>query len=222
MATRPWIDWTDGRALGDEQARAGGSHLSAPPVGPIQRRGRLTSLPHPLSEQVFSPYRRPMVKVDNGLIRQLVSWPSPRLARRVQRGAMSASPQAASGSRSGLDVLVVDDDEAVRSTSAVLLRSSGYTVAVASDGDVALRLLERQSVGVVLLDLQMPRRSGLSVLEEIDAPQAVVIVSAHSLDEATRARVGAKVVTYLEKPVPPERLLRTVASTLGRSRVSGN
>ena len=135
---------------------------------------------------------------------------------------MSASTQSASFSQSSVDVLVVDDDDAVRSTSAGILRTSGYTVAVASDGDVALRLLERQSVGVVLLDLQMPRRDGLSVLDAMSAPQPVVIVSAHSLDEATRARVGAKVVTYLEKPVPPERLLRTVAATLGRSRVTGN
>ena len=97
------------------------------------------------------------------------------------------------------------------------MSASGYTVAVASDGDVALRVLEQQSVGVVLLDIQMPRRDGLSVLEEISAPQLVVLVSAHAHDEATRARVGAKVVTYLEKPVPPERLLRTVADTLGHS-----
>jgi DNA-binding NtrC family response regulator len=131
---------------------------------------------------------------------------------------MSASTQSASFSQSSVDVLVVDDDDAVRSTSAGILRTSGYTVAVASDGDVALRLLEQHSVGVVLLDIRMPRRDGLSVLEEINAPQLVVLVSAHSLDEATRARVESKVVTYLEKPVPPERLLRTVGDTLGRSR----
>lgn len=130
---------------------------------------------------------------------------------------MSASPEPLSYSKPSVDVLVVDDDEAMRTTSAAILRQSGYTVAVASDGDVALRLLEQQSVGVVLLDLRMPRRDGFSVLEEISAPQLVVVVSAHSLDEATRARVGAKVVTYLEKPVAPERLLRTVAETLGRS-----
>ena len=130
---------------------------------------------------------------------------------------MSASPQSASYSEPGVDVLVVDDDEAVRSTSAGVLRDAGYAVAVASDGDVALRLLKREAVGVVLLDIRMPRRDGLSVLEEIESPQLVVLVSALSLDDATLARVDAKIVTYLEKPVPPDRLLRTVADTLGRS-----
>jgi CheY-like chemotaxis protein len=122
-------------------------------------------------------------------------------------------------SEADLDVLVVDDDGPLRSTWAEILRGSGYSVAVAEDGDAALRFLERQTVGVVLLDLRMPRRDGLSVLEALTAPQLVVLVSAYSLDEATRARVEAKVVTYLEKPVPPQRLLRTVASTLGRSLV---
>jgi DNA-binding NtrC family response regulator len=121
-----------------------------------------------------------------------------------------------------VDVLVVDDDGALRWTWAEILRDSGYSVAVAEDGDDALLLLGQQTVGVVLLDLRMPRRDGLSVLEALTAPQLVVLVSAYSLDEATRARVDAKVVTYLEKPVHPGRMLRTVANTLGRSRIDCN
>jgi CheY-like chemotaxis protein len=132
---------------------------------------------------------------------------------------MNVRPESRDQLRS-VDVLVVDDDEAIRSTAAEILRGSGYSVAVASDGDVALRFLGQQSAGVVLLDLRMPRVDGLSVLEALTAPQLVVLVSAHSLDEVTRARVEGKVVTYLEKPVPPERLLQTVAWTLGRSEGS--
>ena len=120
-------------------------------------------------------------------------------------------------SQQGVDILVVDDDAGLRSTWSEILRGSGYTVAVAEDGEVALRVLDEQSVGMVLLDLRMPRRDGLSVLEALTAPQMVVLVSAHALDEATRVRVESKVVTFLEKPVPPERLLDTVGTTLGRS-----
>ena len=72
---------------------------------------------------------------------------------------------------------------------------------------------------MVLLDLRMPRLDGLSVLEALTAPQLVVLASGASLDEATLARVEAKVVTFLEKPVPPERLLDVVASTLRRPLV---
>src|ERR1700722_1056887 len=126
---------------------------------------------------------------------------------------MSAPPESVSRPNHSVDVLVVDDDEAVRTTSAAILRQSGYTVAVASDGDVALRFLGNQAVGMVLLDIRMPRRDGLSVLQALTTPQLVVLATAHELDEATHARVDAKVVTCLQKPIPPQRLLDTVAST---------
>jgi DNA-binding response OmpR family regulator len=121
----------------------------------------------------------------------------------------------------GVDVLVVDDDGALRSSEAYILRSAGYTVAEAEDGDAALRLLDELDVGMVLLDLRMPRRDGLSVLEALSTPHLVVLVSAYALDEATLARVNAKIVTYLEKPVPPRHLLETVGTTLGRIPVAG-
>jgi DNA-binding response OmpR family regulator len=121
-----------------------------------------------------------------------------------------------------VDVLVVDDDDGLRSTWADIFSSSGFSVAVAEDGDVALRLLRQMPVGVVILDLKMPRRDGFSVLESLTAPQLVVLVSAGSIDEATRARVEGKIVTFLEKPIPPVRLLDTVAATLGRAWVVGN
>jgi DNA-binding NtrC family response regulator len=113
-----------------------------------------------------------------------------------------------------VDVLVVDDYEAIRSTWAVILRASGYSVEVVDDGDVALDFLDQQEAGMVLLDLRMPRLDGISVLEALKTPQLVVLASGASLDEATMARVGAKVVTFLEKPVPPERLLDVVSATL--------
>ncbi len=113
-------------------------------------------------------------------------------------------------------MLVVDDDDGLRSTWVDIVGSSGYSVAMAEDGDIALRLLSQMAVGVVLLDLRMPRQDGFSVLESITDPQLVVLVSGRSLDEPTWARVKGKIVTYLEKPIPPERLLRTVADTLGR------
>ena len=124
--------------------------------------------------------------------------------------------------RDHVDVLVVDDDEALRSGWGEILRASGYSVAVAEDGDVALNLLGQLEVGMVLLDLRMPRRDGIAVLEELATPQLVVLASGYALDEVTLAQTHAKVVTYLEKPVPPDRLLATVATTLALARVDGN
>ena len=147
-----------------------------------------------------------------------MAWTLPR-DRHFEGKAMSAPPESVTDPNRSLDVLVVDDDEAMRTTSAAILRQSGYTVAVAPDGDVALQFLEHHPVGMVLLDIRMPRRDGLSVLDSLTTPQLVVLVSAHTLEEAAHARVDAKVVTFLEKPIPPERLLDTVASTLAHNGV---
>lgn len=127
------------------------------------------------------------------------------------------APQAPGSARTQrVDVLVVDDDAPVRSTWAEILRGSGYSVETAEDGNAALDILNQRLVGMILLDLRMPRRGGLSVLEALTTPQLVVLVSAYSLDEATRAHTKAKLVTFLEKPVEPRRLLATVGATLGR------
>ena len=113
--------------------------------------------------------------------------------------------------RRPVDVLVVDDDEAVRSTCAEILRDSGFVVEVAEDGDIALDMLEDIDVGVMLLDLKMPRKDGFSVLEALDDPPPVVLISAFPMDEGVRARVGKKIAGYMQKPVSPHRLVPLVA-----------
>ena len=107
-------------------------------------------------------------------------------------------------------VLVADDDYGVRTTVSLILRRAGYDVHEARDGDEALEILESQSIGVVLLDIRMPGRDGIAVLDAIDHPPTVLLISAFSVDPATRARIGSKVFRYLRKPVPPPQLLAVV------------
>ena len=118
---------------------------------------------------------------------------------------------SANGRRRSVDVLVVDDDDAVRMSCPEVLRTSGFSVEAAEDGDVALALLQDLDVGVMLLDRKMPRMDGLSVLDALDEPPPVVLISAHPLDETLRRRVGPKVKDYLQKPVSPHRLVPLVA-----------
>jgi DNA-binding response OmpR family regulator len=113
-----------------------------------------------------------------------------------------------------VDVLVVDDDDSVRSSCAAVLRVSGFSVEVAEDGDVALDLLRDLDVGVMLLDLKMPRRDGFAVLDALDHPPPVVLMSAFPFDEDVRRRIGRKIIRYLQKPVSPHRLVPVVAGIL--------
>jgi CheY-like chemotaxis protein len=113
--------------------------------------------------------------------------------------------------RRAVDVLVVDDDADVRSSFAEILRVSGFSVEVAGDGGAALSLIDELDVGVVLLDLRMPRRDGFSVLDALVHPPPLVLISAYPFDSDVRVRVGSKVVNYLQKPVSPHKLLPLLA-----------
>ncbi len=150
--------------------------------------------------------------------RQNPAW-SPGSA--VTGGSTRTAPRPQDPSvqaRTQVDVLVVDDDAAIRSSCADMLRESGHSVAVAEDGEVALRLLGELEVGMVLLDLRMPRMDGVALLEAVDTCPPVVLHSAFSLDKQTQIRIGSKVRAHLQKPVSPYYLLQVVSETLQLGR----
>ena len=99
-------------------------------------------------------------------------------------------------------VLVVDDEAGVRESLRVLL-SGECEVETASSGDEALRSLAAAPADLVVLDLVMPGKSGLDVLEELssagDAPAVLVLTATKTVDTAVRAmQLGA--ADYVTKP----------------------
>ena len=99
-------------------------------------------------------------------------------------------------------VLVVDDEAGVRESLRVLL-SGECEVETASNGDEALRSLAAAPADLVVLDLVMPGKSGLDVLEELsaagDAPAVLVLTATKTVDTAVRAmQLGA--ADYVTKP----------------------
>jgi len=116
------------------------------------------------------------------------------------------------------DVLVVDDDEDVRSSMADILRQAGYGVREAGSGLEALDVLSSGPVRALLLDLRMPRGDGYAVLEALENPPPVVIVSAYQVDEDEQARLVPEVAAVLKKPVPPAILLDRMATVVGQGR----
>ncbi len=102
-----------------------------------------------------------------------------------------------------LSVLVVDDEQLVRETTALQLRSAGYDADEAESAAAALELLKTRRWDVVLTDLRMPSMSGLEFLRELKrrAPEVEVIVMTGfgSVETAVEAmQVGA--TDYLTKP----------------------
>jgi len=138
-------------------------------------------------------------------------------------GATEASTSASSSSEANLgrtfSVLVVEDDPGVRESTAALLRETGYSVTEAVDGVDGLQRLCDESFDVVILDLRLPRLDGPDMLDLLDDPPPVVVFSAFEYfnENEMRQRFGPKVFAYLQKPVPPGRVLAVVAEA-----VSGN
>jgi len=120
-------------------------------------------------------------------------------------------------------LLVVDDEEGVRTFMADALGDAGYTVAQAADGGAALALLGKSSFHVVLTDLRMPSVDGMALLQTIrrEAPdtEVIVLTAYGSIENAVEAmKQGA--FDYLQKPISSPAALRlTVARALERHRL---
>lgn len=123
----------------------------------------------------------------------------------------------------GVRVLVADDNDGIRTTTAMILESVGCTVVQAEDGQVALERLRSQPFDVAVLDMRMPIRDGGSVVEHLNPeppPPGVVMTSAYAFEDELRSRLGAWVFRYLRKPVSPMDLIEAIgeAAELVRAR----
>jgi DNA-binding response OmpR family regulator len=119
-------------------------------------------------------------------------------------------------------ILIVDDEESLRMSLKFKLKSAGFDVDVAVDGEEALDRLKSKQVDVVLLDINMPRMSGIEALTRIrqDFPQTEAIMLTGFADFSTAIeclKMGAR--DYLVKPVDTTELVTRVRSLI-RSRVS--
>ncbi len=106
-------------------------------------------------------------------------------------------------------ILVADDNDDTRMMFATVLRARGYRVAEASDGEKAIEVILRENPGLVLLDLELPRLNGLSVLrrlrnelQKIEVP--VVVITGYEQHFETAVAAGCD--DYLLKPIDFERL----------------
>jgi DNA-binding NtrC family response regulator len=121
--------------------------------------------------------------------------------------------------KAGARVLLVDDDEAFRNVMARELTRLGYDVATADSGGAALERIAAREPDVVLLDLRLPDRDGLEVLEAIRGTSPgtdVIMLTGHgSIDTAIQA-VRAGAFDYVAKPCPLDELEVRIQRALER------
>jgi DNA-binding response OmpR family regulator len=119
-------------------------------------------------------------------------------------------------------ILWVDDEIDLLKPHLLFLQARGYHVDAISNGDDALELMRDAPYDLVLLDEQMPGRSGLEVLEimrRADPHQRVVMVTKSEEDHTMTEAIGRRVDEYLVKPTSPRQVLSAVTRILEGSSI---
>ncbi|MGB6199154.1 MAG: sigma-54 dependent transcriptional regulator [Candidatus Acidiferrales bacterium] len=114
-------------------------------------------------------------------------------------------------------ILVVDDEVEIREGLELLLSSEGYAVTSADTAAAGLTRLEERPVDLVLLDVSLPDRNGLDLLQEIhrrDPLLAIVLITAYGSIEMARAAFKNGAQDYITKPWSNDELLAQVAQAV--------
>ncbi len=114
-------------------------------------------------------------------------------------------------------ILIVDDDPDILSSFSDLLSDEGYKTVTAPSGEDGLARVRQGGITLVLLDIRLPGMDGLEVLpliREASPATGVIMISAEGTIGRAVTAVQAGAVDFLEKPVPPERLLVCVKNAL--------
>src|SRR6266478_730133 len=119
-------------------------------------------------------------------------------------------------------LLVVEDDPALSDTVVTGLERKGYHVSTARDGEAALRTLAREQFDVVLMDLRMPRKDGIQVLQAMRAEgydAEVIIVTGYAEVETAIAALKLRAFDYVTKPFRLSELYEVVARAAEHRRL---
>ena len=112
-------------------------------------------------------------------------------------------------------ILVVDDDESVRAAVRNVLEGAGYNVVIAADAEEAVVRFTPEQIDLVLLDLNLPVRSGWEAFEQLTTqhPTTPVIIITGMPDQYRTAQ-AAGVGALIEKPIEVPPLLQTIEALL--------
>jgi len=114
-------------------------------------------------------------------------------------------------------ILVVDDDETIRTTMKAILEDEGYLVDLASTGEEAIQLTMKKTYNVALLDIRLPDMEGVELLrlmrDNVPRTRKVMVTGYPSMQNAIAA-LNKNADAYLLKPIDIEKLLALVKEQL--------
>ena len=121
------------------------------------------------------------------------------------------------------DILIIDDEKAIRKTLSEILSFEGYTIEEAVDGEEGLKKFGLKNYDVVLCDIKMPKLDGIEFLDKaklINADVPIIMISGHgNIDNAVDA-VKKGAFDYISKPPDLNRLLITLRNAIDRTNLT--
>jgi two-component system response regulator RegX3 len=115
-------------------------------------------------------------------------------------------------------VLVVEDEESYSEALSYMLRKEGFEVAIAENGDDALKEFDRNGADIVLLDLMLPGIPGTEVCRQIRSTSTVPVIMVSAKDDEVDKVVGLELGAddYVTKPYSPRELVARIRAVLRR------
>lgn len=119
-------------------------------------------------------------------------------------------------------ILIIDDEKAIRKTLTEILSYEGYKIEEASDGEEGLKKFKEKNYDVVLCDIKMPKLDGIEFLDkarEINPDIPVIMISGHGTIETAVEAVKKGAYDYIAKPPDLNRLLITIRNATDKTNL---
>src|SRR5687767_12439135 len=117
------------------------------------------------------------------------------------------------------DILIIDDEKAIRKTLTEILSFEGYKIEEAADGEEGLKKFKEKNYDVVLCDIKMPKLDGIEFLQkagEINPDIPIIMISGHGNIETAVEAVKKGAYDYISKPPDLNRLLITIRNAMDK------
>lgn len=121
------------------------------------------------------------------------------------------------------DILIIDDEKAIRKALTEILSAEGYKTEEAGDGEEGLKKFREKNYDVVLCDIKMPKIDGIEFLQkatEANADVPVIMISGHGNIETAVDAVKKGAFDYISKPPDLNRMLITIRNAMDRSTLA--
>ena len=120
------------------------------------------------------------------------------------------------------NILIIDDEKAIRKTLTEILSYEGYKIEEAGDGEEGLRRFREKTFDVVLCDIKMPKIDGIEFLDkvrELNPDVPVIMISGHGTIETAVEAVKKGAYDYIAKPPDLNRLLITIRNAMDKNNL---